>query len=335
MPELRRDPIVGRWVIISTERARRPTDLAARPREHGRGPCVFCAGQESRTPDEVWALRPDGSAPNTPGWLARVVPNKFPALRIEGELEPSGEGLYDRMNGVGAHEVVIEAPEHDARIEELPSSHLGAVLRAFRERIADLSRDHRLEYAMVFKNSGDLAGASLEHTHSQLIATPIVPMMVGEELHGGLQHFRIKQRCIWCDIIRQERQEGSRMVLEHEGYIAIAPFAPRFPFETWIMPVEHRSAYEATAGGEFPSLASILSQVLGRMRRTLGEPPYNLMLHSAPLRSRALDHFHWHLEIIPKLTRVAGFEWGTGFFINPTPPEEAARYLREDRSRGA
>ncbi|HEV8436756.1 MAG TPA: galactose-1-phosphate uridylyltransferase [Methylomirabilota bacterium] len=328
MPELRRDPIVGRWVIISTERSRRPSDFVMSPPERRGGPCVFCAGQESRTPDEVWALRPDSSPPGGPGWLVRVVPNKFPALRIEGELERSGEGLYDRMNGVGAHEVVVEAPEHDARIEQLPVAHLAEVLRAYRERMVDLAKDPRLEYAMVFKNHGDFAGATLEHPHSQLIATPIVPMTVEEELSGALQHFRIKQRCIWCDIVRQERQDGGRVVLEQAGIIALAPFAPRFPFETWVLPVGHRSSYEEAPMGDLVTLASVLGEILRRIGRTLDDPPYNLILHSAPLRARALDHFHWHLEIIPKLTRVAGFESGSGFFINPTPPEEAARYLR-------
>jgi len=328
MPELRRDPVVGRWVIISTERARRPSDFAPRPRPRKGGPCVFCGGQERQTPEEVWALRPGRGEPNTPGWLLRVVPNKFPALRIEGELEPTGEGLYDRMNGVGAHEVVIESPEHDAVIEGLPVSHLGEVFRAYRDRIVDLAKDPRLEYVMVFKNHGDLAGASLEHTHSQLIATPVVPLMVEEELTGALQHLRIKKRCIWCDIIRQERQEGGRLIADQGGFVALAPFAPRFPFETWILPAVHRSRYEDTPAGEFAALATVVKQVLGRMSGFLEDSPYNFMLHSAPLRAPALDHFHWHLEIIPKLTRVAGFEWGTGFFINPTPPEEAAKYLR-------
>jgi UDPglucose--hexose-1-phosphate uridylyltransferase len=320
--------VAGRWVIISTERARRPSDFPAQRWQPKGGPCVFCGGQERRTPDEVWALRPNGSEPNSPGWLVRVVPNKFPALRIEGELERSGEGLYDRMNGVGAHEVVIEAPAHDAVIERLPTSHLAVVLRAYRERIRDLAKDPRLEYVMVFKNHGDPAGASLEHTHSQLIATPIVPSMVTEELEGAIQHFRIRQRCIWCDVVRQERRDRVRVIHESGGFLAIAPFAPRFPFETWILPVAHRSSFEATPVEELPALAEILSKVLGAMARHLGDPPYNFMLHSAPLRTPVLDHFHWHLEIIPKLTRVAGFEWGTGFFINPTPPEEAAEYLR-------
>ena len=274
-------------------------------------------------------MRPEGSAANGPGWLVRVVPNRFPALRIEGDLEPTGEGLYDRMNGVGAHEVVIEAPAHDARIEQLPVSHQAAVLLAYRERILDLAKDPRIEYVMVFKNQGEAAGASLEHAHSQLIATPIVPMMVDEELAGGLQHFRIKHRCIWCDIVRQESQGGGRVVLENGAFIALAPFAPRFPFETWILPTDHRSAFEGMSEQELTPLAAILSEILSRMSSTLGETPYNLMLHSAPLRASRLDHFHWHLEIIPKLTSVAGFEWGTGFFINPMPPEQAAKHLRE------
>src|SRR5262249_21867992 len=294
VPELRRDPVVGRWVIISTERARRPSDFNSRPPTLRPGPCVFCEGQETKTPDEVWALRPEGGAANGPGWLVRVVPNRFPALRIEGDLDPTGEGLYDRMNGVGAHEVVIEAPVHDARIERLPVSHQTAVLLAYRERILDLSKDPRIEYVMVFKNQGEAAGASLEHAHSQLIATPIVPMMVEEELAGGLQHFRIKHRCIWCDIVRQESQGGGRVVLEQGGFIALAPFAPQFQFETWILPMDHRSAYEDTPDDELAPLAGMLSEVLGRMSATLGDTPYNLMLHSGPLRAGRLDHFHWH-----------------------------------------
>ncbi|HKA62384.1 MAG TPA: galactose-1-phosphate uridylyltransferase [Methylomirabilota bacterium] len=328
MPELRRDPIVGRWVIISTERSRRPSDFVPAPRRRKGGPCVFCEGQEYRTPEEVWALRPGRGEPNTPGWLLRVVPNKFPALRIEGELEPSAEGMFDRMNGIGAHEVIIESPEHDAVIEQLPVSHLAEVFRAYRDRINDLAKDPRLEYVMVFKNHGDPAGASLEHTHSQLIATPVVPLMVEEELAGALQHLKLRQRCIWCDIIRQERQARTRIVFEHDGFVALAPFAPRFPFETWVLPTAHRSRYEETPAEALTALATVVARVLGRMRTFLEDPPYNLMLHSAPLRRPALDQFHWHLEIIPKLTRVAGFEWGTGFFINPTPPEEAAKYLR-------
>jgi UDPglucose--hexose-1-phosphate uridylyltransferase len=334
MPELRRDPVVGRWVIISTERSRRPSDFASAPvRPQSGGPCVFCPGEESRTPAEILAVRgPDGEA-NGPGWKLRVVPNKFPALRIEGELEPSGEGVFDRMNGIGAHEVIIETPDHGASLAELPESQVVAVLEAWRQRMVDLQKDVRFGYVSVFKNHGEAAGASLEHPHSQLIATPIVPMMVEQELEGALRHFRMRKRCIWCDIIRQEMQGRTRglgrLILGEGGVVALCPYAPRLPFESWILPERHRPSYEEAEGTELRALARVLGEVLRRMNHVLGYPSWNLSLHSAPLKTPTPDHFHWHLEIIPKLTKVAGFEWGTGLFINPTPPEEAAGYLRE------
>jgi UDPglucose--hexose-1-phosphate uridylyltransferase len=276
--------------------------------------------------------RPPGSPPNTSGWSFRVVANKFPALRIEGDLEPAGEGLYDRMNGVGAHEVVIEAPDHGATLASLPADAVADVMLAYRERVVDLKKDPRFEYVLVFKNHGEAAGASLEHPHSQLIATPIIPIMVTEELTGSAQYFEIKERCVWCDIVRQERRTRSRIVLEANGFVALAPFAPRFPFETWILPTRHRSAFEETGVDELRGLAEILGEFLRRMERVLKHPPFNYMLHTAPLREGPLDHFHWHLEIIPKLTLVAGYEWGSGFFINPVPPEAAAAALREPTS---
>ena len=343
MPELRRDPVIGRWVIIATERSRRPSDFASAPvRSQSGGPCVFCPGEESRTPAEILAVRGPGSETNGPGWELRVVPNKFPALRIEGELEPTGEGVYDRMNGIGAHEVIIETPDHGGSLAEMTETQVVVVLEAWRQRMIDLQKDARFEYVSVFKNHGEAAGASLEHPHSQLIATPIVPMMVEQELEGALRHFRMKKRCIWCDIIRQETQGGrqemqgrarglGRLIMEEGGVVALCPYAPRFPFETWILPERHRPSYEDAEGLDVGALASVLGEVLRRMNHVLAAPAWNLSLHSAPLKTPTLDHFHWHLEIIPKLTRVAGFEWGTGFFINPTPPEEAARYLREGR----
>ena len=332
MPELRRDPVVGRWVIISTERSRRPSDFPSTPSApRGAGSCVFCPGQESRTPEEILAVRPPASAPNGPGWDLRVVPNKFPALRIEGELEPTGDGVYDRMNGIGAHEVIIETPDHGASLAALPVAKVVTVLEAWRQRMVDLQKDPRFEYVSVFKNHGEAAGASLEHPHSQLIATPMVPLMVEQELEGSLRHFRMKKRCIWCDIIHQEMRGKARglgrLILGEAGFVALCPYAPRFPFETWILPEGHRSSYEDALGMDSEALARVLGEVLRRMNSVLGDPAWNLSLHSSPLKTPTLDHFHWHIEISPKLTKVAGFEWGTGLFINPTPPEEAARYL--------
>ena len=329
MPELRKDPVVGRWVIISTERARRPSDFSIQPVQAQGGPCVFCPHNESKTPPEILAARSPDSDANGPGWSLRVVPNKFPALRIEGELEPSGEGLYDRMNGVGAHEVVIETPDHAATLATLPPDAVADVLLAFRERMVDLKKDPRFAYILVFKNHGAAAGASLEHPHSQLIATPIIPIMVSEELKGAAEYYGMKERCVWCDVVRQERRSRRRVIVETNGFVALAPFAPRFPFETWIMPTRHRSAFEESGVDDLRGLAELLGLFLRRMDRVLQRPPYNFMLHTAPLRDGPLDHFHWHLEIIPKLTNVAGYEWGSGFFINPTPPEDAAAALRE------
>jgi UDPglucose--hexose-1-phosphate uridylyltransferase len=332
VPELRKDPVVGRWVIISTERGRRPNDFNTEPVRPVGGPCVFCTRNEDKTPPEIMAIRPPDTVRDGAGWSLRVVPNKFPALRIEGDLEPSGEGLYDRMNGVGAHEVVIETPDHDASLATLPAGAVTDVLLAFRERMLDLKKDPRFEYILVFKNHGEAAGASLEHPHSQLVATPIIPIMVTEELTGSQEYWHRKERCVWCDVIRQERRDRRRVVAEAGGFIALEPFAPRFPFETWILPVRHRSAFEESGEEELRALAEMLGDFLRRMNRALASPPFNFMLHTAPLRDGALDHFHWHLELIPKVTRVAGYEWGSGFFINPMPPEDAAEALRDAAS---
>ena len=328
MPELRKDPVVGRWVIIATERARRPSDFVTQPVRPLGADCVFCEGHEDATPPEILAGRRAGGEANGPGWTYRVVSNKFPALRIEGELEPAGEGLFDRMTGIGAHEVVIEAPQHATSLAALGVDAVTDVLLAFRERVLDLKKDPRLAYVLVFKNHGEAAGASLEHPHSQLIATPIIPIMVVEELTGSAQYFQMKERCVWCDMLRQERRGGLRLILETQGFVALAPFAPRFPFETWILPVHHRAAFEDCTEEELRGLATALGEFLRRMNRVLSDPPFNFMLHTAPLREGHLESFHWHLEIIPKLTRVAGFEWGSGFFINPMPPEDAADVLR-------
>jgi UDPglucose--hexose-1-phosphate uridylyltransferase len=290
---------------------------------------VFCEGNEDKTPPEILAGRPPESPPDGPGWTYRVVSNKFPVLRIEGDLEPSGEGLFDRMNGVGAHEVVLESPDHGASLATMSTEAVADVLLAYRERVLDLKKDPRFEYVLVFKNYGEAAGASLEHPHSQLIATPIIPIMVVEELGGSARYWEMKERCVWCDILRQERRAGGRVILEFNGFAAVAPFAPRFPFETWILPARHRSSFEESEIDELRKLAAVLREFFRRLGAALHDPPFNFMLHTAPLREPTLDYFHWHLEIIPKLTRVAGFEWGTGFFINPVPPEDAATALRD------
>jgi UDPglucose--hexose-1-phosphate uridylyltransferase len=232
------------------------------------------------------------------------------------------------MNGVGVHEVIVETPDHGARMGSLSVAAVADILRAYQDRLLALRQDPRLEYGMVFKNHGAAAGASLEHPHSQLIALPIVPEMVQEELAGATRYHRMKKRCAWCDVVRQERRDGVRLVLDADGFLALSPFAPRVPFETWVLPGTHQAAFEDIGSEEVEGLAGLLRELMARLERLLGDPPYNWILHTAPFRAGAGGLFHWHFELMPRLTPVAGFEWGTGLFINPTPPEEAARFLR-------
>lgn len=329
MPELRKDPIVGRWVIIASERAKRPIMPKPEPQPLGGELCPFCEGQEHNTPFEILAYRDRGSRPNERGWRVRVVPNKFPALQIEGELNKRGDGMYDKMNGVGAHEVIIECPFHEVSIARFTEEHLREVLWVYRDRLVDLKKDRRLVYGMLFKNVGALAGASLEHSHSQLIVTPIVPVNVWEEMNGSLEFYNFRGRCIYCDMIHQELGTEKRIVLDTPNFVAFAPFASRFPFETWIVPRTHNSHYENIQKMEVDELGTVLKTVLLKLEVALDKPPYNYIVHTAPFDTQQLPHYHWHIEIIPRLTRVAGFEWGTGFYINPVPPEDAAGFLRE------
>jgi UDPglucose--hexose-1-phosphate uridylyltransferase len=332
LSELRKDPITGRWVIISTDRNKRisdfqPESVAMSPDAH----CPFCEGHEQLTPRELLSRRRDGMAPNGPGWELRVVPNQFPVLRVEGALDRQGEGLFDRMNGIGAHEVIIETPRHEDTLATISDAAVEQVLWAARDRVQDLKRDRRFRYIIVFKNHGAAAGASLSHSCSQLIALPIVPREVREEMDGARAHYTSKERCVFCDVIAQESRDTRRLIADNGDMVAIAPYAPRFPFETWILPKRHQSLFEDAPRHEYGSLARLLRDMLCRMNKMLLNPPYNLLIHSAPLQENAGDFYHWHVEIIPKLTKVAGFEWATGFYVNPTSPEEAAQVLRDTR----
>jgi galactose-1-phosphate uridylyltransferase, family 1 len=321
--------VTGRWVIISTDRAKRPSDFT-RQSVVVRGVrfCPFCPGHESKTPPEVLAFRKSGS-PNDSNWTLRVIPNKFPALRIEGEVNRQGIGIYDKMNGVGAHEVIIESPNHQSTLADMSEQSIEDIFWAFRERIQDLRRDPRLRYILLFKNHGEPAGASLEHTHSQLIALPVVPKRVQEEIDGARRYFDYRERCIYCDILAQESESNDRIVIETDHFLVISPWAPRFPFETWIVPRRHQSHFESVESHVLPNLARVLRHTIQKIDRVLEQPPYNLVIHTGPLQEGPIQHFHWHIEIIPKLTKVAGFEWGSGFYINPTPPEESAKFLRD------
>lgn len=340
MSELRHDPLNKRWVIIASERAERPQEFVVDgSTTNGLAACPFCEGNEDATPPEIAVRRPPPGLPNGPGWRVRVVPNRYPALAIEGLPERRGVGLYDRMRGIGAHEVIIETPEHALEISRQPVAHVEEVVSMWRERVADLMRDRRFKYVLLFKNEGALAGASLAHPHSQIVATPVTPREIAVQLEASYTHFRAKERCLFTDLLDQEIAEGHRIVYESDEFVAFCPYASRFPFETVLAPRRQTHDFGRLDPKLVPGFSRALKDVLSRLRALLRDCPYNLVLHTAPNahvephRSHwfeTLAHdWHWYLAILPRLTRVAGFEWGTGFHINPTPPEEAARLLRE------
>ena len=340
MSELRHDPLARRWVIIATERSRRPSDYlgTAEPIPET-GFCPFCPGNEDKTPPEITAVRPPGSPPNGPGWEIRVIPNRYPALAIEGDHERRAVGMYDRMRGVGAHEVFVESPEHGLDMAEMDPTHLEKILLQYQERLKDLGRDPRFKYVLIFRNHGAVAGATLAHPHTQLIATPITPRAIAQELESAWHHYHLKERCIYCDMLAQEVDSGERIVSLDEHFAVLTPYASRFPFEAMVIPRRHCHSFAEEPRTTLVALAHCLKDFMARLKAVLRDPPYNFVFHTAPntetvVRRRnywdtlSVD-FHWHIEVLPRLTKVAGFEWGTGFYINPTAPEEAAAFLRE------
>lgn len=330
MREFRRDPIIGRWVIISSERAKRPFAFVKYEREIDEPEtCPFCWGNEKFTPPEIVAYRPTSTKKDTPGWWVRVIPNKYPALRVEGEVIKSADGIYDKITGIGAHEVIIETQHHNKDLCELDTKNVEDIFRMYKDRIIDLKRDIRFEYILIFKNCGTKAGATLSHPHSQLIAMPMVPIRLKQEINGAKFYFEHKERCIYCDIVNEELNRAVRIVAENDDFVAICPYASRFPFEIWVLPKRHDPMYEDIHDGEIKNMANIIQLVNKKLNIALENPPYNYLLHTSPLKDGNLQYYHWHIEIMPQLSGIGGFEWGTGFYINPIPPEEAAKFLRE------
>jgi UDPglucose--hexose-1-phosphate uridylyltransferase len=323
MPELRIDPIGGRRVYIAEDRAGRPNDFALGDEQavDDRGPseaavaeCPFCAGNEAATPHEL-AVACDERGQ----WQVRVVPNKFPALSLESADE----------SAAGAHEVIIESPRHLLEATELSIEQFATVLQVYRDRLRHWAADGRLAHGLVFKNSGGAAGASLRHVHSQLTVLPYVPEAVQRELDAASDFFAQRGACIFCDLIRREIAEEARVVRREEGMIAVAAYAGRQPLEMWVLPERHAARFDELADGELVPLAAMLHGVLRALAAVLPGAAYNLMLHSGPFHPLATDHYHWHWEIVPRVAQLAGFELGTGAYINPLSPERAAARLRE------
>lgn len=326
MPELRQNIMTKEWVVIATERAKRPDQMAvlrpAKPAVSYSPNCPFCPGHESQTPPEILRL-PDGN-----GWKARVVPNKFSALSPEGKPDRTIRGCLHSMAGFGVHDVIIETPDHSLAMACMPDAHVADILRIYKTRFDELSLDPRIAQVTIFKNHGADAGTSLEHTHSQLIATPVISHQVRQRFQEALRHYDDFGCCIFCQMIDEELQEQKRIVLMSEHFVVVEIFASPSPFFTHIYPRRHMASFGDISAKEIGDLGRVLRTVLAKLYYGLENPDFNFTIRTAPAECVGVRYFHWYVSIIPRLTRVAGFELGSGMFINTVIPEDAAEFLR-------
>ena len=341
MPEIRKDPVFGRWVIIASERCLRPNDFSRSAAPESACNCPFCPGHENETPPSIYTLYAEkGDGVKTQkreesDWRLRVVLNKYPALVAQGRGWSVADGMYDRMDGIGSHEVVIETPLHDRQLEDMSVSEITGIFSTFILRVNEIKKDPRIKYVMVFKNFGRNAGASLAHPHSQIIAMPLAPIRVAQEIDGAQAYRAENGDCVFCDILRQEIEHKKRVVGENAGFLAITPYASRFSFETWILPKKHESHFERMAPELTGDLAEIVKSTIGKLHVSMEDLSYNLIVHTMPVQDPAAEHYHWHIEIMPKLSLTAGFEWGTGCYINTVSPEDAAEMLNTGKKHKA
>ncbi|HET6273293.1 MAG TPA: galactose-1-phosphate uridylyltransferase [Bacteroidota bacterium] len=327
MPELRLNVITHDWVIMADERAKRPDQfvtkkvLAPQLPRHDRA-CPFCTGNEGQTLDESFRLE------GHDGWNVRVVPNKYPALSVKGARERGGGGMFRSLSGVGVHEVIIEHPRHDLTTALMDIPHVADIIRAYRQRYAEIRKDPRIEAIIIYKNHGESAGTSLIHPHSQLAATPVVPFQVRARIAEATRYFDEHGECIFCRVLRDELTAGTRIIAESKHFVAFIPYAALSPFHTWIYPRRHVSSFDGITDDEVVDFAGILRTVLAKLYNGLNDPDYNYSVRSIPTDEKYTDYFHWYLTIIPRVTKTAGFEFGSGMFINTSLPEESAEFLR-------
>lgn len=326
MSELRKDPTGEKWVIVATKRKERPFDFL-HPKEEK--PCSFCPGNEHLTPPESFSYRQENTVADSPGWRIRVVPNLFPALVREADFSAEKD-LYMRAPALGGQEVIIEVPEHKMSFSEMGRGRVKEVIQAYQERFKFWSTEINIKYVLIFKNYGKTAGASLEHPHSQLMALSIVPPRVEEELRESQLFYDRNEKCLFCAMLERELKERRRLVLESKRFVVFCPFASRFPYEVVLLPKEHQNCFVELDDKSREELAEVVIALFKKLETKLDDPPYNYLIHSSPVVFDHL-HYHWHLELTPRLATAAGFEWGTGIFINMVSPEEAAKVLREDQ----
>lgn len=318
-PKSRRDPITGVRTIIAEDRSRRPQDDGS---QASIDTCPFCYGAEQRTPKAL-ATYPHPDIGNR--WAARVVTNRYPAVDVR--IGSGSDGLNDAEVITGRHEVIIESPDHIASLTEVTGEQAVLVCNIYRDRLLASAGQADLESAFVFKNYGVQAGASLRHIHSQLVGLPLIPERLRQKLDGFARHYKQHSTCICCEMITNARHD-QRIVLERDGIVAMCPNASRFAYETWILPTRHASRYEAEADSSLTCLSIVLREILRRMEAVLETPAYNYVIQTAPFDSKWKDHYHWHIEITPRNTMLAGFELGSGCYINTVFPDTAANRLR-------
>jgi len=335
MPELRQNPATKEWVIIATERARRPEELGVGIRESNpqeKDNCPFCPGHETMTPGEIIAYRTYGTKPDSPGWWIRLVPNKYSALIPEGDTQRiKVDDFFTYMDGFGEHEVIIESPDHEATIATMEQKQVEELFLAFRERYITLSKDPRFEMVILFKNHGMAAGTSLHHPHSQIIATPVTPLHIRNRIEAAMHYYDDTGRCVYCEMIEKEDKIGDRVVLETDHFKSFEPFAARSPFETWVVPKKHSSSFESISQEDAKELAYIMKTTLAKIFKSLNNPNYNFVVRSAPIHEKDVEYYHWHVQILPRVSAVAGFELGSGIYINTVIPEAAAKFLRDTK----
>lgn len=328
MSEIREDIVTGKKVIIATRRGKRPSDFSSTEETGNNRPCPFCYGNEKLTPPEITALRPEKTSPDEPGWQVRVVPNKFAAVQRDEPLQKMQKGLFTSYSGKGEAEVIIESPQHDSTLGNLSRKQIKDLLFILRERFLELSRRDYTKYVQVFKNSGAVAGASLQHSHWQIISIPFVPTTLEDEYRGARAFFKKNRQCVFCTMIEEETQQKLRIVGENNDFIAFCPYASRYPSEIWILPRRHYSNFGKLPAESLKNLGILLKETISRLEKGFNYPPYNIILHSSPGDKKDNQFYHWHLEILPRLSISAGFELGTGCYINVTSPESAADFLR-------
>ncbi|MDD3628063.1 MAG: galactose-1-phosphate uridylyltransferase [bacterium] len=326
MPEIRQNMATKEWVIIATERAKRPKDFVGKKAEETipefDEKCPFCPGNEKLAPPATFEIK-DGDK-----WILRSVPNKFPALSPEGGRSRKFDGIHRSMNGVGIHEVIVETPIHNKFIAFMTEGDVFNIVQAYKTRYTELQKDERVEHIIIFKNHGAAAGTSLIHPHSQVIALPLVPQMVRERVRESMSYYDDNGTCVYCEMMNLELKEKTRVILENDSFVAFCPYASFGPFHMWILPKRHMGQFSEINEVEMKDLARTLKIVLTKLHIGLNNPDYNLVVRCLPTDYHKTDFFHWYIAIVPRLTKSAGFELGTGMFINVTLPEENAEFLR-------